>query len=1046
MSNFNVETGDAYSEVVGAVNYLLSNQNTTNVAASLGNVLTANATTGRITTSVASNYLAYLYQYISIRYADDATGATNFSTSPTNRGYFGVYNDTTGVASANPVDYQWTQVAGGFSTNKFLYYITNGGRQIQFSAGASPPDLNWIKTVDAVAIDLDVLTASLVNTTLRVIYTNGSLFTRDSGNIWTPNIQANLTVNTTANITAVRSNTVVGQAVRTLTYNTAVTTWTLTGNTAADINGNNFSFSNSISSTTNYFQNVGYVDTYANLASFIQVGVATSGANGSNAASMSITYNPNSVLIHNSDDTWSPSLQANGVVQTLANINVIRSNVAVGRLNQTINYDTLWNDTYYGGSLNSNSGYNFATFHANGNVVFAGSGTSTIDIFLVGGGAAGWFTSADIFGGNGGNVQLFSNITVSAGTYSVVIGRGADGFGSIGTPPFINNTAVVMGNVTYTALSSYFPYDAATFSSTVGGFANGGYGNSPNVSSGYGGQGIPDPWAQINWLEEPVGFYGHSIYDSNGLAYFGAGGSTQARFVANSSSAATLGGGGAYPYSGGNNPAYPGSPYSPASVYTIGGKGFDVSSGIYGGGQITRNIGGTSYPSGSFGIAFIRQQPGSNLTLSGQFSNINTRYQNYTPTNQYLTVPSSNWYVSSNANAEISSTSFLPIQDPIGSNVAFSQIYTFNDNISVVTGQLSATIMESGQDGASGSRGFIPLAYVLTASDPTSYSEAQYNTAFTAPRANVTLPIGTGYSPVNGDTAQFFYATGNISVFKTYSTLTSPNWANVTGQVIDGNVLVSGTVTASKLAANDIYALTIQSTGATAGNNSSTGFWLQANTGNARFGGNVSIGANLDVQGLITTGNLQNNTVITNTITAGAVSQTTGGSVYLANVLAGNVTMTLATPGNYQYDSPVFYGNAGLYGIAANVTTATNSLSSGTTIFGDLVISSTIFANVIYYGSLTTAIFKKNPDGTTTTIQATEYSSGLQSANTFSSLSVDSVIIGTLDTLYGNSNPGTNSYSWGLQLKIYGVSPTFQANAYNLTIERQNITAQFLKR
>jgi hypothetical protein len=154
----------------------------------------------------------------------------------------------------------------------------------------------------------------------------------------------------------------------------------------------------------------------------------------------------------------------------------------------------------------------------------------------------------------------------------------------------------------------------------------------------------------------------------------------------------------------------------------------------------------------------------------------------------------------------------------------------------------------------------------------------------------------------------------------------------------------------------------------------------------------------------------------------------------------------LATLGNYQYDSPVFYGNAGLYVIAANVTTATNSLSSGTTIFGDLVISSTIFANVIYYGSLTTAIFKKNPDGTTTTIQATEYSSGLQSANTFSSLSVDSVIIGTLDTLYGNSNPGTNSYSWGLQLKIYGVSPTFQANAYNLTIERQNITAQFLKR
>ena len=60
----------------------------------------------------------------------------------------------------NPVDYQWTQVVGGFGTTKFLYYSTFGGRQIQFTAATSAPNVYYAQVQDGVAINLDYVTAT----------------------------------------------------------------------------------------------------------------------------------------------------------------------------------------------------------------------------------------------------------------------------------------------------------------------------------------------------------------------------------------------------------------------------------------------------------------------------------------------------------------------------------------------------------------------------------------------------------------------------------------------------------------------------------------------------------------------------------------------------------------------------------------------------------------------------------------------------------------------------------------------------------------------
>ena len=154
---FALDSNPSNIELSDAINYLLGN---------FGANLSADPNTGLITGPTGQT-IAYLYKYLSIRYADSADGALNFSDSPTNRLYYGARNNNSSVESTNPADYIWLRVAGGFSTTKFLFYKVSGGRQIEFFVGTTAPGYGWEQDSGA-AIDLDAI--SVVITATPTIY------------------------------------------------------------------------------------------------------------------------------------------------------------------------------------------------------------------------------------------------------------------------------------------------------------------------------------------------------------------------------------------------------------------------------------------------------------------------------------------------------------------------------------------------------------------------------------------------------------------------------------------------------------------------------------------------------------------------------------------------------------------------------------------------------------------------------------------------------------------------------------------------------------
>jgi len=122
---------------------------------SISNGVTGNAAVG------------YLYQYLSIKYADDNIG-TGLSNSPTNKTYFGVYNSASSTESTTPADYTWFRVTDGFGTTRSLWYVVLGGRLIQTFVGTAAPNVLW--SVDAgIAVDLDII-SSVSGKTGRVAY------------------------------------------------------------------------------------------------------------------------------------------------------------------------------------------------------------------------------------------------------------------------------------------------------------------------------------------------------------------------------------------------------------------------------------------------------------------------------------------------------------------------------------------------------------------------------------------------------------------------------------------------------------------------------------------------------------------------------------------------------------------------------------------------------------------------------------------------------------------------------------------------------------
>lgn len=145
---FALDSSPELSEISEAINYLLAN---------FGANMAADPVTGEIT-GPTGLVIAYLYRYLSVKYADSADGSLNFSDTPTNREYYGLRNSDDSVESTNPADYIWSKVAGGFGTTKFLFYQTTGGRQIDIVVATTNPSSNYVQDSET-AIDLDLLTA-----------------------------------------------------------------------------------------------------------------------------------------------------------------------------------------------------------------------------------------------------------------------------------------------------------------------------------------------------------------------------------------------------------------------------------------------------------------------------------------------------------------------------------------------------------------------------------------------------------------------------------------------------------------------------------------------------------------------------------------------------------------------------------------------------------------------------------------------------------------------------------------------------------------------
>jgi hypothetical protein len=157
---FALTNDPSQSEISEAINYLLAN---------FGPNLSADPNNGQIS-GPSGVVIAYLYQYIAVKYADSFDGTLNFSNSPTGRTYYGLRNTNSSVESTNPADYIWFLAAGGFGSTKFLFYQTNGGRQINFFVGTATPNSTYLQESGS-SIDLDVVTTTTAyNTAAPSIY------------------------------------------------------------------------------------------------------------------------------------------------------------------------------------------------------------------------------------------------------------------------------------------------------------------------------------------------------------------------------------------------------------------------------------------------------------------------------------------------------------------------------------------------------------------------------------------------------------------------------------------------------------------------------------------------------------------------------------------------------------------------------------------------------------------------------------------------------------------------------------------------------------
>lgn len=77
----------------------------------------------------------YTERYLAVAYADNITGTSNFSFSPTNRLYYGLCNQNSITPPVNASSYTWYLADPNFGTNIFLGFTNRTGRRFSFATG-----------------------------------------------------------------------------------------------------------------------------------------------------------------------------------------------------------------------------------------------------------------------------------------------------------------------------------------------------------------------------------------------------------------------------------------------------------------------------------------------------------------------------------------------------------------------------------------------------------------------------------------------------------------------------------------------------------------------------------------------------------------------------------------------------------------------------------------------------------------------------------------------------------------------------------------------
>ena len=440
------------------------------------------------------------------------------------------------------------------------------------------------------------------------------------------------------------------------------------------------------------------------------------------------------------------------------------------------------------------------------------------------------------------------------------------------------------------------------------------------------------------------------------------------------------------------------------SWYQVSG-GFGTTNNLYyqtlGGRQLNLFIGNAAPD-----LTYVQTQPNTPINLDSISSAQNNQYvieSAYLLSNIAPGTPSGGFY-------NFQTLTLIPPDQPVqwtnnlpsitaNANVWISQTQFVGNNISNVapaTTWTTPAVFSSGfngNTGPQGQRGFVAMGYVVTATDPTSYTNAQFTTAFSSSRSNTTPPIGLGFNPIAGDTAQFFWQASNpnnnVTIVRQFN---GTNWVAVVGTVISGNLFVTQSINASRLNANDIYAINIQSTNANIGNVTSPGYWLQANTGSASFAGTVNIGNNLTVG---------NNAVVGNNLSIGANlsigdSATIGVSLSVGN--SAVIGSNLSVGNSAVIGSNLSVGNSAVIG--SNLSVGDSATIGSNININGLVSNGNLNANTVSTTQIT------NNSITTGKIQVNSITGNLIQANTITGNNIQSnTISGNLiqaNTITGN--------------------------------------------